>query len=815
MLQKNFSISPLANPAAVVGGQGCNYRFTVLADGLLRYEWAADGVFEDRASTFAIRREQPVPSFRVNDRDNKLEIITDRVHLVYDKQRFSASGLTAHIRGNITDWGSVWRYGIESVELDERNDLFGTARTLDVADGRIPLGPGVISRRGFAVLDDSSTMLFESDGWVAPRRSGDRVDGYLFAYGHDYRAAIRAFYAISGNQPLLPRWALGNWWSRYYPYKADEYLALMDRFRAEGVPLSVGVIDMDWHIVEVDPVHGSGWTGYSWNLDLFPDPVAFLTGLHDRGLKTTLNVHPADGIRSFEDSYSQIAQALGHDVSSGDPILFDVTDQEFLNVYFNILHRRLEDQGVDFWWVDWQQGPYSRTPGIDPLWMLNHFHFLDNARDGRRPLTFSRFAGPGSHRYPVGFSGDTIVTWASLDFQSEFTASASNIGYGWWSHDIGGHMFGGKDDELATRWVQLGVFSPILRLHSSNNPFNTKEPWSFGKEAREAMTESLRLRHRLMPYIYTMNVIAACDGTPVVQPMYWDHPKRDEAYRNRNEFLFGSQLIVAPITTPRDRQTRLGSVLAWVPPGRHVDVFTGVVYDGDRHLWMHRPLNGVPVLAPVGAIVPLDAAAEPENGGQNPEAIEVIIVVGADGEFVLLEDDGTGAVVDDVQFARTPIVFTQGSGTIRIGPMSAVIPGVPTTREWTLRFPALPKPQNIRLLIDGEERDLEVRYIESYGTVVQLGSIPVGSECIVDIGKEPELVPTDPSSRIYPIVNDAQISFDSKLSIWSVVNSDKPQTAIVGQLHTLGLDSALLNAILEHLVATRDDRVGDKGFVLV
>ena len=147
--------------------------------------------------------------------------------------------------------------------------------------------------------------------------------------------------------------------------------------------------------------------------------------------------------------------------------------------------------------------------GIDPLWMLNHFHFLDSARDGKRPLTFSRYAGPGSHRYPVGFSGDTLITWASLDFQPYFTATASNIGYGWWSHDIGGHMFGGKDDELATRWVQLGVFSPILRLHSSLSPFNTKEPWRFGPEARAVMTEFLRLRHRLVPYLHTMNHRAA------------------------------------------------------------------------------------------------------------------------------------------------------------------------------------------------------------------------------------------------------------------------------------------------------------------
>jgi alpha-glucosidase (family GH31 glycosyl hydrolase) len=208
-------------------------------------------------------------------------------------------------------------------------------------------------------------------------------------------------------------------------------------------------------------------------------------------------------------------------------------------------------------------------PGLDPLWLLNHFHFLDSARptpDGtaKRPLTFSRYAGVGSHRYPIGFSGDTVITWASLDFQPYFTATASNIGYGWWSHDVGGHFFGYKDDELAVRWTQFGVFAPITRLHSSDSPFNTREPWRYGARARRIMTRFLRLRHRLVPYLYTMNRRAHGDGEPLVQPMYYAHPHDADAYRVRNQYRFGDRLLVAPITTPADRATGLGAVRAWL-----------------------------------------------------------------------------------------------------------------------------------------------------------------------------------------------------------------------------------------------------------
>lgn len=324
--------------------------------------------------------------------------------------------------------------------------------------------------------------------------------------------------------------------------------------------------------------------------------------MHKRGLKVTLNDHPADGIQSFEDVYDEVSRFMEHDTSHKDPVPFDITDPKYLEAYFDIVLKKQEDQGVDFWWVDWQQGPFSGIPGIDPLWMLNHFHFANINRDNKRPITFSRFAGPGSHRYPIGFSGDAVVTWDSLRFQPEYTATASNIGYGNWSHDIGGHMFGYKDDELATRWYQFGVFSPIMRLHSTLNAWNTKEPWHFGIEARDVMTDFLRLRHRLIPYLYSMTFRAST--SPLCQPMYWEYPKTEDAYSVPNQYFFGSELIVAPITEPRDSKTRMAKVKAWLPPGKFVDIFTGAVYGGNRHAWLHRFLGGMPVLAKQGGSFP-------------------------------------------------------------------------------------------------------------------------------------------------------------------------------------------------------------------
>ncbi|WP_460367443.1 glycoside hydrolase family 31 protein, partial [Actinocorallia lasiicapitis] len=548
---------PLPSPGATV--QGEHWRITVITDGLVRLEWSDDGGFEDRASSLALDRTAPPPDFTVHDDGAFLELTTARFRLSYDRRPFSPSGLSVTVlRGD--GWQNTWRYG------DAPADLGGTARTLDRADGAIPLDSGVVSKTGVAVLDDSASMLFEDDGWIGTRTPG-RTDLYVFAYDHDYPAALDAFYRLSGRPPLLPRWTLGNWWSRYHAYSDTEYLALMDRFDQERIPFSVAVIDMDWHRVDSVPEqYGTGWTGYSWEPALFPEPKAFLDDLHRRGLHVTLNVHPADGVRAFEDAYPAMADALGIDPDTGRPVAFDITDRAFADAYFTHLHHPLEAQGVDFWWIDWQQGPHSRVPGVDPLWMLNHLHYLDSGRDGRAPLTFSRYAGPGSHRYPIGFSGDTVVSWDSLRFQPYFTATAANIGYGWWSHDIGGHYGGVRDDELTARWIQLGVYSPILRLHSGNNPFLVKEPWAYAPEPRAAITGALRDRHRLVPYLHTMNHHAA-DGTPLVRPMYHLAPGEAAAYTVPGQFAFGSELLVAAITEPRDPVTLRAAARAWLPPG--------------------------------------------------------------------------------------------------------------------------------------------------------------------------------------------------------------------------------------------------------
>ena len=585
----------------------------------------------------------------------------------------------------------------------ESQILPGTARTLDTADGAVKLEKGIVSTNGVSVLDDSNSLLLDTDGSIQPRpKCSDR---YYFACGKNPRAQLQAFFKLTGPVPLIPKFALGNWWSRYKAYTQEEYRNLMQTFIDRKLPITVATIDMDWHWTDVVERFGPeakaekptckeevifntllhGWTGYSWNTELFPDHRELLDWLHAQGFKVPLNVHPSQGIRFFEDAYETVCNRMGMDPAERKPVPFDPTDAKFMQVYFEELHHPMEQEGVDFWWLDWQQGENTKIPGLDPLWALNHYHYLDSAKNGQRPLILSRYAGLGSHRYPLGFSGDTIVSWNSLDFQPYFTNTAANAGYTWWSHDIGGHMKGIQDDELYLRWLQYGVFSPVNRLHSSNSDFMGKEPWKLCWAVGKISEDFLRLRHKLIPYLYSANYETHTRATPICSPLYY-HWDCTNAYEAKNQYLFGSQLMVSPITQPADKRLNLASVRTWLPKGRWTDIFNGRVYKGGRWVNLYRDMDSIPVLAREGAIVPMYLDDQTNNLSLD-QPLEIHVWRGS-GKFELYEDDGETMAYENGVCAITKFTVEESDGTLRltITPPADSKGLLPKQRQMYIRF---------------------------------------------------------------------------------------------------------------------------------
>ena len=634
MLNKELIVKtyPVANKKNIVFWR--DYRVTVLSDRLFRIEKSKNQVYRDEATLSVWYRNMPVTEYAFSGEKDKATIKTKSVTLVLKPRRSECEIII----------------GDKTLRITNEGNLGGTYRTLDRCNGdrfigdhgkwhRVDLGYGVCSTTGVAVLDDSKTICLGDDGKPFDKKA-DGTDEYVFAFGDNYREAVKALYSITGYVPMIPRFALGNWWSRYHAYSDREYLALMSKFENENVPFTVATVDMDWHystttdqefkITErglADAYHGytSGWTGYTWNRHLFPDYKKFLKVLNDKNLKVTLNLHPHSGVRFWETQYEKFAKRCGVDPKTGKQIECDVTDENFINAYFDVLLNPYEKDGVRFWWMDWQQGTRTKIDGLDPLWAFNHYLYLDNAKGGKQPIILSRYAGIGSHRYQVGFSGDTHITWETLKYLPYFTATSSNVGYTWWSHDIGGHMQGYKDDELYVRSVQFGVFSPINRLHCTCEEVHSKDPEVFKNGAGLIVNNWLRLRHSMIPYVYSAVAKNHLFGLGIVEPLYYEW-KEEKAYESKDEYLFNQDLLVG-IITEKINADGLAAMDMYIPEGTWTDIFTGDVYESEgKTVTVQRTLDSIPVLASEGTVITL--SRDDKNKSDNPDNLELWVYNG-------------------------------------------------------------------------------------------------------------------------------------------------------------------------------------------
>ncbi len=759
MLNKHLlvKIEPLAKKENLVFFK--NYRITLLFDRLFRIEKNENQKFCDDATQSIWYRNMPAVSHTVSYADEYVEIKTDSVLL--------------HVEAELER--SFVLIGGERVSISNEGNLLGTTRTLDQYSGdiniknnnRLNLGTGVCSRSGVAVVDDTQSLRLFDNGALAEAWDNE-LDLYVFAYGIEYRDAVKALYAITGKTPMLPRYAFGNWWSRYHVYTDEEYISLMDSFEKYGIPLTVATVDMDWHYSnDIDRQKGIsaagkiseergtaqktareiGWTGYSWNTELFPDYKKFLKALQDRNLKVTLNLHPADGVRYFEDMYEEMALAMGIDPKTEAAVRFDIADDKFVNKYFEILHHPYEKEGVDFWWIDWQQGTKSAMSGLDPLWALNHYHYYDNGRDGKHALIMSRYAGIGSHRYPIGFSGDTAITWKTLAYMPYFTATSANAGYTWWGHDIGGHYYGEKDNELYLRFLQFGVFNPINRLHSCDSVILTKEPWAYKNGIGELAREAMVLRHRMIPMLHTANYRTSELGMGLVEPMYYEHPECEAAYDAKGQYIFAGDYIVAPIAK-HSEENNLTGINVWLPEGKWTDLFTNDVYKvakGGKWVTMVRSLDSIPALAKAGAILPL--SSDKGNSVANPTELELEVYNG-NHTYVLYEDNEQGVkaytTVKNEEYPGREVITFSTEGDVSVLPEKRNI--TITFKSIVVNTPmdiALNLPEKMRASVkvakNGEPIDAKV---DKYGTVsVKITDVDYTAkyEVTVEYNEMPEL----------------------------------------------------------------------------
>ena len=725
-------------------------RFTLIDEGTLRLEYAPDGKFVDNKSFVAVIREYGDVPHKATTGGSKVVITTSKLKLTYKKGDAPLSAQNLSIT-SAKDLGTsfTWTPGTA-----QKGNLKGTYRTLDGYDGNMfqysnpktemPLEDGLLATDGWTLIDDSKSYLFDGAqdwDWVTERQSAEGAqDWYFMAYGHDYKGALRSFTKFAGKVPLPPRYTFGYWWSRYWSYSDKDLRDLIAGFQRLDLPLDVLVIDMDWHPISEQA--GGGWTGWDWNERLFPDYKKFLSYLDEQGVKTTMNLHPADGVRPYEKKYQEFIQRAG--IENGKTVEWQGSDKRYVKALFDTYLHPYIDEGVDFWWLDWQQwAKDKRLKDLDNVFWCNYIWFTDMERNGtKRPLLYHRWGGLGNHRYQIGFSGDSYITWESLRFLPYFNSTSSNVLYGYWSHDIGGHQskkFGTPvEPELYTRAMQMGQYLPIIRSHSTKDPALNKEPWAFDQQTQQRLTNVINGRYALVPYIYTMARQDYETGISLCRPMYYDYPEAKEAYEVKEQYMFGDRMLIAPVTSPVSKESGLAAVNVWLHEGEWLEYETGTMLRGGQTVERQFTMDEYPVYVKAGSIIPYFGKVKNLSGTEQPVIVRVF-PGGEKGDFTLYEDNGEDKNYVK-EYATTALSYERSGQqlTVRIGQRQGSYKDMPQRRDFTIALPCQKAPASVKvdgkLLSSGEGKEGAFTYDGlNLETSIALGKIDCTKGVTVEV----------------------------------------------------------------------------------
>ena len=615
---------------------GSSARFSCLSSGLVRMEYSPIGKFENRRSLRANNRPEPISFSRILEEKNKVFLFTPLIRIEYtnDGSPFHKDNICIYsMDGDEMIWrygqidsdnlGSVhlgmdciqrrmipegvhnatseyhenstgyhlWSYvfGEGSVDSDAhysgkmlsleqllaKKDLNKMPESLQkIIIERQKYPPGLLSRNGYFLYNDSQmAMLNPISNWIENRNNQNHMDLYFFFYGNDFQLALKNYKLLFGPTPLLPRYSLGLWYSRYPTFDEKGLKILIDDFDEHDLPLDVLVLDLEWH--------QRGWYGYDWDLEHINNPDEFLSYLKECKIHTTFNVHP-DGIPVNDNSFVKFIDKSGIEINDSeydedDSVFknFDFARKEHARAFMDVLLKPVQDQGMDFWWIDGDVQA-KEIEVENQLWTNEVFkqHIEKNYKD-RRSMIFSRTGGLGTHRYPFHFTGDTYSQWEVLKSQIEYTLKAGHIGQSYITHDIGGHMsdFQFADPELYLRWVQFGVMSPIFRLHSSGG--GERRPWLYGENVLKSFKKALKWRMEMLPYLYTFARESNTKCLPICRSSFIMNPQWKEAYKIHDSYYLGDRIFCTPLSSPGGFRDIM------LPKGKWFSALDGEMYESD------------------------------------------------------------------------------------------------------------------------------------------------------------------------------------------------------------------------------------------
>lgn len=758
--------------------QGDRFRFTFLTERLIRLEYSSSGKFEDRISQRVIFRKFPKVKFTMTQTDTLLQVVTSYFTLNYDKNKpFWGSKLAPGVNLNVNLNGTdkIWYY-----RHPEARNFGSIGYSLDDFRGKLKLGKGLYSTDGFCVLDDSDSYVLD-DGANFVRREKGNIDLYLFMYRKDLGLCLQDYYQLTGYPFLVPRYALGNWWNKNYDYSKEEMTKLFQNFHDEDIPISVFLMGDKWHL-EGDPFSSS-------KINLIE--LKQLCNHYQKKLALTLC--PSQIVKMGTDTYQNLLQVLKE--IDGD-YSFLPLDMGKMNLYATYGYRSFISLGVDSMYID-----YNNSKDNNSLALFNHYLFaMYGILLNKRGVVLSRNSDLAVHRDSIIFTGRTHVDWETLSILPYYQMSASNNGISYVASAIGGYYGGVETFELYIRYIQLGVFSTFLILASDYSKYYKREPWRWNVAEAEIIRKYLKMRYQLIPYLYTESYIYSKSGSPIIQPLYYKYPKIYDEPLYRNQYFFGSEMLVCPITKRKNLVMDRVVQRMFIPEGVWYELESGKKYIGNKYYMSFYKDEDYPVFCREGAIVPLSM----EDSTEIPVNMEILVFPGMDGNYLMYEDDGISWNYKNGSYALTEFLFHYTMNHYELVIQNKGNPGlIPQNRNYKIRFKNT-KMGNISVLV-GEKEIQSHSYNEKNDFIVLLDNIPTNCSVKVTCSSEGVLINSMErliNDDIRGILEDLEIETLLKEKIDAILFSELPirkKRIAIRKLKRAGLESKFIKMFLNLL----------------
>ncbi|HTU35473.1 MAG TPA: glycoside hydrolase family 31 protein [Candidatus Acidoferrum sp.] len=587
----------------------------------------------------------------------------------------------------------VWNYHGEAVDLTQNNTNISV--------------PFFVSTRGYGILwNNTSRSLFDNRFLHALYLTSDVADtvDYYLLYGPDFDRIIAEYRELTGEAPMFGKWAYGFWQCKNRYNSQAELLSIAAKYRALHIPLDNIVQDWFWWKVMGDPVFNSN----------YPDPKAMIAQLHDEHVHIMFSFWPyfnsGSPVYDYMDQHGYfIAKMI---VGTGDvhpqgQALYDAFNPAARKYYWGLLDRVFR-LGADAWWLDTDEpetenqeknilevkkvylGNGARYANMFPL--MHTAGVYDGERtaenqlppdEQKRVFILSRSAFAGAQRNSItAWSGDVESDWLSFRRQIPAGLNFELSGLPYWTTDIGGFVTGNPADpayrELFVRWFEYGTFCPIFRVHGTRVP-NVNELWSYGPDAQQILTSFDRLRYRLMPYIYSLAWMVTNGGYTPMRPLVMDFRDDVRAQNTGDQFMYGPAIMVNPVT-----QKGATSREVYLPVGKWYDFWTGHAIEGASTIDAAAPLDRIPLFVRAGSILPM--GPDIQYATEKTDPIELRVYEGADGNFVLYEDENDNYDYQKGIHSTIPLHWDDASHTLTIGDRQGSFPGMPASRIFHVVF---------------------------------------------------------------------------------------------------------------------------------